>query len=542
MQVTTTFVTAVRLKTSKFDNLLCFNAKKILYLHMCLNPIHLNISSRTKYYYKGYASLVNTEVPCCMCDECVSISQTDNFIRIASEYEECIKNGGKCAFVTFTFDNDNVPFYSYSYNSRTKTIDFEKIPYDSNNDSAIYGFDKSNVQRFFNSLRKYYERKGVVNGIRYFVVPEYGTDKKYTQRPHYHGLIMFSKEVIKLYRNGIQTKILKDIQKFWTVGYISKSKKYPLFVESLNAVSYVTKYVQKTINLNKLRRFNKFFDFVKENKHCLNPFDYIYNKENQNEYSLFKFYLKKNGSHLFTMKSKNFGMYAVRSIQNKLQAGKIWSAYEEFRRGYQYVMNSKKMNSTYSNYYRRKLFYDIRSDGSYILNYYGFRIMQYEIKDSLKITRFKIHQLNPNIDLPEIKNRKDEMFVFKRYYKDNTFLNQYIIYKKLVRGCVFTPHVKSVICKYLNSSSCDVTKLIPYLVKAKYGYIFDSDSMLCVNEDSMPLSLYLKKNLYSNPVYIPIFEKFDYICTRLIINGKNKEYEKRKKEFEQRKMLKDLLT
>ncbi|UPW41728.1 replication initiator protein [Peromfec virus RodF8_9] len=102
------------------------------------------------------------------------------------------------------------------------------------------GVCRDDVTDFINRLHINCDRAGLPTGWRTFIVSEYGTDPRYTHRPHYHGLI-FGLDLsifghIKLFN--------KMIWKSWNRGKIEWE-----FARSSHGVSkYCTKYVIKGLN------------------------------------------------------------------------------------------------------------------------------------------------------------------------------------------------------------------------------------------------------------------------------------------------------
>lgn len=341
---------------------------------MCYNKLHVDTSKKCRYFYYGHSQKCIFDVPCGICEECIRDAQMDYFLRMKAEYDACIADGGKVAFVTFTYNDDSIPAYVYHYDSDLKDIVFDKVSVRSSQTPFIYAFDRSNLQRFFNSYRKRFERYGIKSPFRYIVFGEYGTDIKFTQRSHFHALIYFTKEAIDNYRffcysdEMIESVIMSDINSLWKHGNCSKSKDKSLFITDSDACIYCSKYVSKTMTLANLRRFAIFRDFISSHLDELLPADYN-GKKSLDGY--FRYYLRKVGSNLYTLKSKNFGCSALQPVLNRLNSGNYDAAYEFFKQGYPYRFNNQIKYIGYSMYYFRKLCYNAREDGSFYLNSTG---------------------------------------------------------------------------------------------------------------------------------------------------------------------------
>lgn len=159
---------------------------------MCYNHVNIDMTSRIKNYHPGFSQLCSLTVPCGHCEDCLLQAQNDIMIRSISEFEDCINSGGKVSFLTFTYSNDHVPLTTYSLNEDCSDINFSSLFYKDIDGSKpwVFNFCKVRIQKMLNSVRKNLERLGVVNAFRYMIVPEYGSDNRYTQRPHFHAIFI----------------------------------------------------------------------------------------------------------------------------------------------------------------------------------------------------------------------------------------------------------------------------------------------------------------------------------------------------------------
>ena len=104
---------------------------------------------------------------------------------------------------------------------------------------------EKDVQKFLNTLRKYYERRGIKD-IKYFYCGEYGS----RGRPHYH-MILFGAplDIKQLYDGHIDPKHKKfhfkskEIDKWWGKGIVDIGE-----VE-FNNCAYVARYCMKKLSL-----------------------------------------------------------------------------------------------------------------------------------------------------------------------------------------------------------------------------------------------------------------------------------------------------
>lgn len=124
------------------------------------------------------------------------------------------------------------------------------------------GVRKSNVTRFIANLHTYCSRAGLPDGFRTFIVSEYGTDPRYTHRPHYHGLIFG----LDLNNYGDIKKFNRAFKKAWTFTrkgkLVSRGRVEWEFARSNHGVSrYVTKYVIKGLH-NEFVPYGKRSNFI----------------------------------------------------------------------------------------------------------------------------------------------------------------------------------------------------------------------------------------------------------------------------------------
>ena len=151
------------------------------------------------------------EVPCGYCHSCQK--SYNNQYRIRLLYECRKYPPGTCLFVTLTFDDDNLKKFSKDTNKA--------------------------VRLFLDRLRKDYGKQ-----IRHWFVCEFGT---LHGRPHYHGILFnVPQDLIDGYDSVVpgHHPLLASRWRygFVFVGYVSEE-----------TCSYITKYVTKSINGDKVR-------------------------------------------------------------------------------------------------------------------------------------------------------------------------------------------------------------------------------------------------------------------------------------------------
>ena len=174
-----------------------------------------------KYYYvysseTGERHPLFFPCPCGHCDECLTSKYSELSSRLQFEvlsYPPEIRT----IFFTLTYDDAHLP---------------------------SDGVCRSDITDFINRLHIYAKRSGLVDhsfSFRSFIVSEYGTDPRFTHRPHYHGLLfgldLSSYGSIKLFN--------RVIRKAWK----SRGRLEWEFARSSHGVSkYCTKYVIKGLH------------------------------------------------------------------------------------------------------------------------------------------------------------------------------------------------------------------------------------------------------------------------------------------------------
>ena len=140
----------------------------------CLNPLRIVNPKKKEVYkamYKRHPRLLPHEVdamfisqypddgfvdvPCGKCESCLTRKANEWSFRLFNEYA----NSDNCVFITLTYHDGALPHTN------------EGTPC----------FCIKDCQNFIKRLRKHYG-----NGLRYFLVSEYGSQ---TERPHYHMLL-----------------------------------------------------------------------------------------------------------------------------------------------------------------------------------------------------------------------------------------------------------------------------------------------------------------------------------------------------------------
>lgn len=222
-------------------------------------------------------------VPCGHCTECISSYRSE--WRNRAYYE---------VLDTFSYDNSYVYFDCLTY--RPGALPHLSDFYGFTRDMMDYDFpcfNPDHVQKFMKSLRRRLEYLGydVKYNLRFFLASEYGTDIRYTKRPHYHVLFfvrnscvpydVLSREVAHVWHYG-----RTDGLPYKTRSYVRGNVFGDRFSSINRVCSYVTKYVTKDFGYS---------DMVKARLDACKALDFTF-------YERVKDYVR-----MFHRQSKSFG-------------------------------------------------------------------------------------------------------------------------------------------------------------------------------------------------------------------------------------------
>lgn len=196
-----------------------------------MEPNH--IREKLDLYNKVNSSKKCIKVPCNKCWACQLRYSAEWATRIMLECKKYSHNW----FITLTYNDEHLPIAEYAI-----TPDGEKIE---KNDYFLTGtLQKHDYEKFINSLRKYFERKGH-KGIKVFCAGEYGET---THRPHMHMILMNAPlDINQFYGTHVDSNFKahwksKEIEKIWQKGMIDIAE-----VEWSSA-AYVARYCTKKIS------------------------------------------------------------------------------------------------------------------------------------------------------------------------------------------------------------------------------------------------------------------------------------------------------
>lgn len=179
----------------------------------CYSPV--SIPSKLRDAKKGQKLLV----PCGKCIGCLQDKQKDWIYRLECEQ----KLATHSCFVTFTYDEANIPLKVWDISGNEKYVTYAEFL----RDNSIFDFVQSVYPRDFTLYMKRLRKSCPDVKFKYYTCFEYGDQ---FNRPHLH---------MALFHDGDPVVVERLISDTWSKGYVT--------IEPLieNRVSYVTKYILK---------------------------------------------------------------------------------------------------------------------------------------------------------------------------------------------------------------------------------------------------------------------------------------------------------
>ena len=209
---------------------------------MCYRPIHIFNPSR--HYCNDMPKKI--AVPCGHCADCQRNKHNEWFFRCMVEYNRVRSLGGAVYFITLTYNNDNLPYFTLPDGTKCQ------------------GFSRRHVHNFMKYFRILLKKRHLQHKeIKYLICSEYGS---HTRRPHYHGLLFVSYHIPN-------NTLLDVLRTAWHYGFVIVAKQ-GLEVVSPSGVRYASKYVCKDLAFEKHNpAFERFIDCdFAERKARLEPY------------------------------------------------------------------------------------------------------------------------------------------------------------------------------------------------------------------------------------------------------------------------------
>lgn len=396
-------------------------------INMCLKPS--KIRNPVSVISRNGGQKAYIEVPCGHCADCKKSARLAWRFRSHHHVKNCLTHGGFVYFDTLTYDEQHVPRLSH-YVPIKKTeirIDskgkkYEHVIYEL---PDVYVFDNSHWRNFLKNLRRQldYHYKGVK--FTYFLTSEYGTDERYTHRPHYH--VLFFVNSTRLIDNYTFSSL---VSKCWPYGrtdglpyqsnlYVDEHTYTSPHEDTMKLCNYVSKYVTK---------------------------DSTFQKVIDNRLSVLKKHLDeetfntlKRQVNMFHRQSQGYG----KSFLDTLTSDDIDDLCDK---NVVHISDSEKIvvQLALPQYYKRHLFYKLHRDdeGKYYWqpNQRGIEYLRKSFKRNIDTLEQKYN--NIYINLPDIDKIYIDTLLNGRTFRDLSFYQ--IIYKDRFRP-------------YYNSPACSLT-------------------------------------------------------------------------------------
>ena len=195
------------------------------------NYIRNCLDEHNKITYERGKGYLYEQIPCGHCYACKLNKSAEWATRCVLETTEHEHS----YWLTLTYDEEHLPMYKYFTDGENY---FE-------NDGTWTGtLEPDDIKTFLNSLRKYFERKGIT-GIKYYYAGEYGS---LNGRPHYHMLLWGAPLDLEQFhdfhiddRYKMHWKS-KEIEHFWNKGIVDITE-----IEWSNA-AYTARYTMKKLS------------------------------------------------------------------------------------------------------------------------------------------------------------------------------------------------------------------------------------------------------------------------------------------------------
>ena len=313
---------------------------------MCLNPIKLHNPKKSISLNGGH--LFEMEIPCGKCAECLERKKNDWYFRCYYEAKSTFDKGGYVLFDTLTYADPYLPHINDYLNEEFQLPDEQNMSC----------FNVEHYRLFMVRLRRALTYRGfnIKDNLKYFLTSEYGTDERYTHRPHYHILFFVSDPSLD------PLELSRMVNQCWQMGRTDGIDYHPIpyvmnhvFGYKYNCdrihmqmvCNYVAKYVTKDSEFSK--KVEKRVDDIFESFVGVNWRDDDLSGEGKRVYNE----LRKQCLQ-FNRQSHGFGedFLKYNDMSEILKTGMI-------------AMPDKKnivKHTPLPTYYQRKLFYEIKKD------------------------------------------------------------------------------------------------------------------------------------------------------------------------------------
>lgn len=198
------------------------------------------------------AGITHCYVPCGECADCRRQKQRAWQFRINSEFLYLIRQGWHVGFCTLTYNDEHLP----KIPRMCFISEYKDIPC----------FSRSDVRQWIDGVRqycKYHYDMTKDRRIRYFVASELGTLR---HRPHYHAILAWPPDLSYEEMHRICTEQWNSKEHprgfLFPRHYLGDARmmSFEVVGDASKCFQYISKYVCKDLELEKLKEGSKFYD------------------------------------------------------------------------------------------------------------------------------------------------------------------------------------------------------------------------------------------------------------------------------------------
>lgn len=383
---------------------------------MCLKP--RIIRNPTRHISRLGGQPLFIEVPCMQCAECKKNARLQWHFRSYHMCDATLNRKGYVLYDTLTYSEEYVPHLSDFYDIKGKNI------------KDFTCFNSDHWRNFLKNLRRQieYHHKKICTDIeiKYFLTSEYGTDERYTHRPHYHILLFVNSPFL----NPITLSHL--IAKCWKYG-ITDGIDYPHYKDGklVSPMRYLAENVFGYdlgfgVNQNILKVCGYISKYITK--------DSIFQNEIDNRVALLKKHitdeeeLKKllRNINMFHRQSQGFGLSYINNLDQEEYDYIFNSGCVRIKDGDEVVLRLKLPL-----YYKRKLFYNCLKDAEnkwfWQLNARGIDYQQNTMIRSIQRTIDRYQEILANNDSLDVLSYVSRLL-------NGRSLEDFVIYKLFYKG------------------------------------------------------------------------------------------------------------
>lgn len=161
-------------------------------------------------------------------------ARSEFVVRCQAELRDCLSS----AFVTLTYEDENLPYWNFSRVERRRELDRLKDAYPFYDMYGKFILNKTHARNFVKQLHERIKKYNPSFLVRYVLNGEY---TPYSHRPHYHALLFFP---IQLSHDAIESLVTS----LWRYGHVDCGDVTDA------SINYLGKHCMKEDNGNSIQR------------------------------------------------------------------------------------------------------------------------------------------------------------------------------------------------------------------------------------------------------------------------------------------------